>query len=47
MGDKEFRIGIGDCRLRMGIRSLVAKLWLAMAIEIVDGDWRIGIWDYI
>ena len=25
----------------MGSRSLVTKLWLAMPIEIVDGDWRL------
>ena len=31
----------------MGIRSLVTKRWLAMAIEIVNGDWRLGIQDYV
>ena len=31
----------------MGIWSLITKLWLAMPIEIVDVDWRLGIQDYV
>ena len=31
----------------MGKRNLVTKLWLAIALEIVDGDWRTGICDYV
>ena len=31
-------IEVRDCRLRMGIRSLVTKLWFAIPIEIVDGE---------
>ena len=42
IGDWRFRTGleiaVRDCRLRMGIRSLVTKLWFAIPIEIVDGE---------